>query len=74
MSKLLVIPNSYEEMKALAPFLDGFMIGVAGLSVGFFRPFCMDEIKQICNDEVLKKKALFISLNKNMHHSDLELL
>ncbi len=67
MSKILVIPSSSQDLQLDA---DGFILGVDSLSVNVSKTFDIDTII----DYVLKNpnKDIFVSLNKNMHNSDLE--
>lgn len=67
MSKFLVIPSNSKDLELDA---DGFILGVDNLSVNVPKTFDIDTIIEF----VLKNpnKDIFVSLNKNMHNSDLE--
>ena len=74
MSKILVIPNSKEQIKHLMNKVDGFIIGLKDMSVNLPTYFNLFEIKEISELLSDNNKELFVSLNKNMHNSDLEYL
>ena len=65
MTKLMYIPNK----KELNNDVDAYLLGIENLSVNMPIYFTLDEIKNINID-----KEIFISLNKNMHSSDLKIL
>ena len=65
MTKLMYIPNK----KELNNDVDAYLLGIENLSVNMPDYFTLEEIKNINID-----KEIFISLNKNMHSSDLSLL
>ena len=65
MTKLMYIPNK----KELISDADAYLLGIENLSVNMPIYFTLKEIKNIKSD-----KEIFISLNKNMHSSDLKLL
>lgn len=74
MSKNLIIPKSFSELTKLIDIVDGFIIGIKDLSVNLPTFFSINEVEKIvnlCND---KKREIFISINKNMHNSDIDLL
>lgn len=66
MSKLLLIPNSLDEIKDFKDKVDGFILPIKGLSVNYH--YYIDNL-DIINE--LSDKDIFISLNKNMHNKDL---
>lgn len=70
--KKLVIPRSLNQIKELINYVDGFIIGLKDMSVNMPTYFTLEEIKEI--SELLKDKELFVSINKNMHNSDLDYL
>lgn len=72
MPKKIVIPNSLEHMKRLVAEVDGFIIGVKDLSVNL--PFYVDNIEDVVEYLNQANKEIFISLNKNIHNSDLNYL
>ena len=65
MTKLMYIPNK----KELISDVDAYLLGIEKLSVNMPIYFTLEEIKNIKSE-----KEIFISLNKNMHSNDLELL
>ena len=65
MTKLMYIPNK----KELNYDVYAYLLGIEDLSVNMPIYFTLEEIKNLKSD-----KEIFISLNKNMHSSDLELL
>lgn len=65
MTKLMYIPNK----KELISDVDAYLLGIENLSVNMPIYFTLEEIKNIKTE-----KEVFISLNKNMHSSDLKLL
>lgn len=74
MSKKIVIPKSINQIKNLINYCDGFIIGVEGLSVNYpfyFSFALLSEIESLCSKN---NKDLFVSLNKNIHNSDLDIL
>lgn len=74
MTKLVVMPSSLKQINDLLKTSDAFIIGLKDMSVNMPCYFELEEIKQI-NDLLIKNnKELFISLNKNMHTSDLAYL
>ena len=64
--KILSLPSSIDEINKTKELVDGFIIGIKDMCVN--TNFCIDDLS-ILND--LKDKDIFISLNKNMHNSDL---
>lgn len=74
MSKKIVIPSSKKQLLNLLKCVDGFIIGLKDMSVNLPTYFTLYEIKEI--SQLLKEndKELFVCLNKNMHHYDLEYL
>lgn len=74
MSKRIIIPSSKEQIINLMNYVDGFIVGLKDMSVNLPIYFNLFEIKEI--SELIKKnnKELFVSINKNMHNSDLKYL
>lgn len=68
MFKLLTIPSNIEEIEKTKNIVDGFIIGIENM--------CVNANMSISNLEILKKidNEIFISINKNMHNSDLKQL
>lgn len=72
--KLLIMPKSIKQVKELLNIIDGIIVGLDKLCINMPYNFNYEEIKElinICNDN---NKEIFISLNKNMHNSDLNYL
>lgn len=69
MTKLMVIPSD----KDLKDYVnaDAFLFGIDKLSTNYPMSITIEELKQILKNT---NKEVFVSLNKNMHNSDLELL
>ena len=65
MAKIILIPNK----KELDYEVDAYLLGIEDLSVNMPIYFTLEEIKNLNTN-----KEIFISLNKNMHSSDLKLL
>lgn len=72
MSKKLIIPSDMKMIRRLKNKVDGYIIGVDGLSVNMPCYFKLEEVLSIIKK--YKEKEIFISLNKNMHDSDLSFL
>ena len=74
MSKKIVILKTIDKLEIYNDLCDGFIIGMKNFSVNLPNYFSLDEIKnviEICNKN---NKEIFISLYKNMHNCDLDLL
>jgi len=72
MKKILVIPNSYDNLgEVLKTNIDGVILPIKGLSVNSSIYFSLEDIKNIIN---LTSKEVCISINKIMHNEDLEYL
>lgn len=70
MSKKLIMPSNMKMIKRLKNKVDGYILSIDGLSVNMPYYFKLDEVL-----DIIKKnpdKEIFVSLNKNMHDSDLE--
>lgn len=72
MPKKIVIPSDLQSIFKLRDKVDGFILGLKDLSVNLSCYFELDELFELINN--LKDKEIFISLNKNMHNTDLEYL
>ena len=64
--KILSLPSSIDEINKTKNLVNGFIIGIKDMCVN--TNFCVEDLS-ILND--LSDKDIFISLNKNMHNSDL---
>lgn len=72
MKKILVIPNSYNNLnQVLKTNIDGIILPIKNLSVNSNIYFSVDDIKNIINQT---SKEVCVSINKIMHNEDLELL
>lgn len=71
MAKIMVIPNSYDDIDKLIDCVDAIVVGIKDLSVN-----CLEidssKITTLVQTVHSKSKKVFISLNKNMHNSNLE--
>lgn len=70
MSKILTIPISLNEIEKTKSIVDGFIIGIKDMCVNTNMCITLDELESIKN--IIDNKEIFISLNKNMHNSDLD--
>lgn len=72
MKKILVIPNSYDNLREiLKTNIDGIILPIKGLAVNSNIYFTVEDIKNIIN---LTSKEVCVSINKIMHNEDLEYL
>ena len=71
MSKILTIPSNLNEIEKTIELVDGFIIGIKDMCVN--TNFCID-IEELDLLNTYKNKDIFISLNKNMHNKDLEVV
>ena len=69
MTKLMVMVSSKEIINQLN--CDSILLGIKGLSINMPFYFNYEEIKEICDNT---NKEVFISINKNIHNSDLSYL
>lgn len=65
--KTLIIPNSLKQIEACDAYIDGFIVGLNGLSVNMNLYLTIEEINNIKTD-----KEIFVALNKNIHNADLD--
>ncbi|MBE6138727.1 MAG: hypothetical protein E7173_03160 [Firmicutes bacterium] len=72
MPKTLVIPSSFDMITRVINHVDGFILGIKNLSVNL--PFYMDNIEEIIGYIKKHNKEIFVSVNKNIHNDDLEIL
>lgn len=72
MPKNIVIPCSLNMIERIINKVDGFIVGINRLSVNM--PFYVDNIEEVINLIKGNNKEIFVSLNKNMHNSDLPFL
>lgn len=72
MPKKIVIPSDINMIYHLKDKVDGFILGVKNLSVNLPYYLELDELMEVINN--LSSKEIFVSLNKNIHNTDLEYL
>lgn len=70
--KLLIMPNSIKQVNDLLDNIDGIIVGLDKLSINMPITFNIEDIKELINICNSNNKEIFISLNKNMHNSDLD--
>ena len=66
--KILIYPNNIKEIEKTKSMVDGYIIGIKDMSVN--SNMYIDDLSILNNIN----KDIFISLNKNMHNSDLDKL
>ena len=71
MKKVLLIPNSKDEILNLQDKVNGFIVPLKELSINYNMYFTLEEIKDIVSKV---NKEIFVSINKNMFNKDLPLL
>ena len=72
MKKILVIPNSYDNLgEILKSNVDGIILPIKDLAVNYSQYFSIEDIKNIIN---LTSKMVCVSINKIMHNEDLQYL
>lgn len=72
MKKILVVPNSYENLgEVLKTNIDGVILPIKGLAVNSSVYFSLEDIKDIIN---LTSKEVCVCINKIMHNEDLKYL
>lgn len=71
MKKVLLIPNSKDEILNLQDKVNGFIVPLKDLSINYNMYFTLEEIKNIVSKV---NKEIFVSINKNMFNKDLPLL
>ncbi len=67
--KKLIFPSNMEMLKESIDLIDGFIVGINGLCVN--TPLVIDKEEL---DNLKYDKEIFISLNKNMFNSDIDIL
>ena len=71
MSKTLTIPSSFEEIEKTKEKTDGFIIGIKDMCVNTNLLIGIEELDLL---NKFNDKDIFISLNKNMHNKDLNIV
>ena len=69
MNKIIILPSSTLEMDKTKDLVEGYIIGIKNMCVNTNMCITLDELDMLSN---YKDKDIFISLNKNMHNSDLD--
>lgn len=69
MSKILTIPSSINEINKTKNIVDGFIIGIEDMCVNANMFISINDLSLLEN---ISDKDIFISMNKNMHNSDLD--
>lgn len=72
--KIITKPSSFEEIKKTIDIVDSYIIGIDNMSVNENMYVTLEELEEINGYLKLNNKELFVSINKNMHNSDLSLL
>ena len=67
MGKILVLPNSLDDINILKDKVDGFIIGIEGLSIN-----SNYNISDLSILNTIMDKDIFIYMDKNLHNNDLE--
>ena len=69
MNKIITLPSNFNEIEKTKDLVDGYIIGIENMCVNTNLCISIDDL------DILKKyidKDIFISINKNMHNSDLD--
>lgn len=74
MSKIMFTPRTITEVRKSMPYVDAYLFGISGLSTNLEVLFKLEVLRPIIKELMGSGKEVFISLNKNMHTSDLEAL
>ena len=72
MPKKIVIPSTRKMITNLKDKVDAYILGLRDLSVNLPCYFELDELLELINN--LSDKEIFVTLNKNMHNTDLDYL
>lgn len=70
--KKIIMVNCMEMINLVQPYVDGYLFGIDGYSINMPVYYSLEELKPIIKKIANEKKEVFISLNKNMHASDLD--
>ena len=66
MGKIIIVPNSLEDIKLFKDKVDGYIIGINGLSIN--SNYNIDDLNIL---KLISDKEIFINIDKNLHNSDL---
>lgn len=69
--KKIGVLKSREEIELGKSYFDAFLFGIEGFSINMPTYFTLEELKPIIETLVKEQKEVFISLNKNLFHCDL---
>lgn len=72
--KIMMMPDSIDNLNKIIDKIDSVMIGITGLSVNFPIYYTYEEFLKIYDICKLNHKEIFVALNKNMHNDDLDCL
>lgn len=70
--KYMMVVNQKEMIEEVLELCDAFLFGIQDYSVNFPYYVSLNELKELLPILKLKKKEVFVSLNKNFHHEELE--
>lgn len=70
--KKIIMVNSTEMIEEVLPYVDGYLFGIKGYSTNMPIYYSLAELKPMITKLTKAGKEVFISLNKNMHASDLD--
>ena len=72
--KLLIMPRSIDQAVSLIEHIDGMIVGLKNMSVNMPSYYSYDEIVRFVNIAKKFNKEIFVSLNKNMFNSSLNII
>lgn len=72
--KKIVIPTNLNIVNKIINYTDAFLFGIKGLSVNIPNSYTIEELLDLIKYLNDNNKEVFISLNKNMHNTDIEYL
>lgn len=70
--KYMMVVNQKEMIEEVLELCDAFLFGIQDYSVNFPYYVSLNELKELLPILKSKKKEVFVSLNKNFHHEELE--
>ncbi len=73
MTKVLVMPGHKEDIQELLSYSDAFLLGIQDFSVNFTE-VSINELRKVVEFVKSNGKKIFISLNRNFHNGDLQVL
>lgn len=72
MTKYMLTPKDEKEVLKTLPYVDSYLFGIKGFSRNFEHYYTLEELKPLIVELKKNQKEVFLSINKNMHTSDLE--